>query len=66
MPSGLESSGSILDEGDAVAQFHTETGRSLDAGIRDKADKNNLLNAMLLKLHVEISIRETILHPVLR
>jgi hypothetical protein len=53
-----------LFEGDVVAEFHPETG-GLDAGVRQHADEDDLLDSVLFKLLVEVSISKAALRPVL-
>ena len=48
----------ILDEGDVETQFHAEARCPLHAGVGDKADGNDLLNAVLLELHFEVCARK--------
>src|SRR5207302_1021059 len=45
-----EGSGRILHEGDVVAQLHAKTRGGFDAGVRDHADENDLLDPPLFKL----------------
>lgn len=50
----IEGGRCILDERDVETQFHAETRCRLHAGVGDKADENDLLNAVLLELHFEV------------
>lgn len=62
---GVEGGSCVLDERDVVAEFHPETRRRLNAGVRDKANQNDFLDVMLLQKLVEIGIGEAILRPML-
>jgi len=48
-----------------VAEFHPETAGGLDAGVRQHADEDDLLDSMLFELLVEVSISKAALRPVL-
>ena len=48
-----------------VAEFHPETAGGLDAGVRQHADEDDLLDSVLFKLLVEVSISKAALGPVL-
>src|SRR5262249_6419947 len=43
-----------LNEGDVIAQPHSETSGAFDAGIRYEADEDNLLDPVLLEVGVKI------------
>src|SRR5438093_5745592 len=62
----LEGSGRILHEGDVVAKLHTKARGALDAGVRDHADEDELLDPPLGEVGVEIGIGEAALCPVLQ
>jgi hypothetical protein len=55
----------ILHESDVVAEFHAETAGRFDAGIRQHANDDNLVDPKLFQLVVEVGVRETALRPVL-
>jgi hypothetical protein len=47
------------------AEFHREPARGLDAGVRHEADEDDLLDAVLLELLIEVRVGEAALRPVL-
>jgi len=55
----------IFDQGDVIAEFHSETAGRLDAGVRQHADEDDLFDPVLLKLLVEVSVSKAALRPVL-
>ena len=65
-PFRLEGSGRILNPGDVVAKLHAKASGGLDAGVRYKADQDDVLDPPLLELGVEIGIGEAALPPVLQ
>src|SRR5208282_1693067 len=54
----------ILHQGDVVSQLCGVTHRRFDAGIRLLAYHNQLVDAMLLKLEIQVCVRETAGAPV--
>src|SRR2546426_11030887 len=64
-PFRAEGGGRILDKGDVVAKLHAKTRGGLDAGVRDEADEDDVLDPPLFELGVEVGIGEPALRPVL-
>src|ERR1700722_7692294 len=62
---GTEGCRRVLDQGDVVTELHAKTPGGFDATVGDQADENDLLNAVLLELEVEIGVGETALRPML-
>ncbi len=61
-----EGSGGVLNESNVVAELHAKASGGFDAGIRDKTDKDDLLDPPLFELEVEIGIGEAALAPVFK
>jgi hypothetical protein len=47
-----------------ITQLHSEAPRRLNSTVRNETDQHVLLNAVLLKLQVEISVCKAALRPV--
>jgi hypothetical protein len=62
----LEGSGRILNQDDVVAKFHAKARGGFDAGVRDHADQDDVLDPPLCELGVEIGVGEAALPPVLK
>ena len=58
-----EGGGRIFDQRDVIAEFHPEASGGLDAGVGDHADQDDLTDAVLLGLKVEVRVREAALRP---
>jgi hypothetical protein len=48
-----------------VAEFHPETAGGFNAGVRQHADEDDLLDSVLFKLLVKVSISKAALRPML-
>jgi hypothetical protein len=48
-----------------VAEFHSETAGGLDAGVRQHADEDDLLDSVLFELLIEVGVSKAALPPVL-
>jgi len=53
-----EGGGGILDQGDVIPEFHAEAAGRFDTRVRNHADQDDVANAVLLELKIEIGIRE--------
>src|SRR5215813_11812596 len=62
----LEGSGRIRNQRDVVAQLHAKARGGFNAGVRDQADEDELLDPPLGELGVEIGIGKAALPPVLQ
>ena len=48
-----------------IAELHPEAAGGLDAGVGNHADQDDLTDAVLLELKVEVRVGEAALRPVL-
>src|SRR5262245_34252752 len=55
----------ITNQRDVIAELHRETGRRIDACVGEEPDDDDMTDAVLLQLHVEVGIGEAALPPVL-
>ena len=60
-----EGGGGILDQGDVIPEFHAEAAGRFDTRVRNHADQDDVANAVLLELKIEIGIREAARSPML-
>ena len=54
-----EGCGRVLHQRYMITKLHPETGRGLNASIGQQADADDLLDAILFELMVQISIRKS-------
>ena len=59
-----EGSRRIGDQGHMIAQFHREAARGFNARIGQEANDDDLLDAILLELLVEVRVGKTALSPM--
>src|ERR1700712_4966603 len=59
-----ERRGRVFYKRHMIAELHAKPGRGLNATVRDQSNKDDVLNAMLLELQIEIGIRKAALRPV--
>jgi hypothetical protein len=60
-----EGGGGIFDQRDVIAEFHPETSGGLDASVGHHAHQDDLPDAVLLELEVEVRVGEAALSPML-
>ena len=61
----VECGGAVLHQGYMITQLHPVAAGGLDTAAGDQPDQDDLLDAMLLELGVEIGVGEAALRPVL-
>ena len=55
----------VLHQRDVIAEFHSEAGRRLDASVRQQTDHDDVFDAVLFELLVEIGVGKAALGPML-
>ena len=60
-----ERGGRVTDQGHVITQLHGEAAGGLNAGVGEQTDGNDMRDAMLLEMKIEIRIGEAALGPVL-
>ena len=55
----------VLHQRDVIAEFHREAGRRLDASVRQQTDHDDVFDAVLFELLIEIGIGKAALGPML-
>ena len=60
-----ERGGRVADQGHVITQLHGEAAGGLNAGVGEQTDGNDMRDAMLLEMKIEIRIGEAALGPVL-
>ena len=51
-----EGGGGVPDQRDVISELHAEAAGRFDAGVGDHADQDDMTNAVLLELQVEIGV----------
>src|SRR5271156_5540103 len=60
-----EGGGGVPDQRDVISELHAEAAGRFDARVGDHADQDDMTNAVLLELHVEIGVGKAARSPML-
>ena len=60
-----ERGGRVADQGHVITQLHGESAGGLNAAVGEHTDGDDMRDAVLLELEIEVSIGEAALRPVL-
>jgi hypothetical protein len=61
-----ERGGRVADQGHVITELHGEAAGGLNARVGEQADGDDMRDAVLLELKIEVRIGEAALRPVLR